>query len=635
MAKKEFKAESKRLLDLMINSIYTHHEIFLRELISNASDAVDKMYYRSLTENDGMSREDFYIRLTVDKENGMLTVSDNGCGMTAEELENNLGTIAKSGSLAFKQENEAKEDIDIIGQFGVGFYSAFMVADHVKVVSRPYGSEQAWCWESDGADGYTLEETTKDSFGTDVILTMKKDTEDEKFSDYLESYRLSQLVKKYSDYIRYPIKMVVEGERLKEGTGKDGKDPEYETYTEDRTLNSMVPIWKKSKSEVTDEDYNRFYQDKFFDYTAPARVIYSSTEGASTYHALMFIPARTPYDYYSRNYEKGLQLYASGVLIMDKCADLLPDYFSFVKGLVDSEDLSLNISREMLQHDRQLRLIASRLEKKIKSELKSMLLNDREKYEDFFKNFGLQLKYGVYSDYGAHKDLLQDLLLFYSSSEKKMVTLEEYVSRMKEGQKYIYYACGETTDRIDRLPQTELLKDKGYEILYLTDDVDEFALRMMMKFDDHEFKNVADKDLGLETEEESSESKKLNEDNGELLRYMKDALGEKVTAVRLSERLKSHPVCLSADGGMSLEMEKVLNAMPGAVPDGQKVKAQRVLEINPSHPICARLQKLFAENPEQVKEYAGLLYDQALLIEGMPIEDPVAFSNAVCKLMAE
>ena len=635
MAKKEFKAESKRLLDLMINSIYTHHEIFLRELISNASDAVDKMYYRSLTENDGMSREDFYICLTVDKENGMLTVSDNGCGMTAEELENNLGTIAKSGSLAFKQENEAKEDIDIIGQFGVGFYSAFMVADHVKVVSRPYGSEQAWCWESDGADGYTLEETTKDSFGTDVILTMKKDTEDEKFSDYLESYRLSQLVKKYSDYIRYPIKMVVEGERLKEGTGKDGKDPEYETYTEDRTLNSMVPIWKKSKSEVTDEDYNRFYQDKFFDYTAPARVIYSSTEGASTYHALMFIPARTPYDYYSRNYEKGLQLYASGVLIMDKCADLLPDYFSFVKGLVDSEDLSLNISREMLQHDRQLRLIASRLEKKIKSELKSMLLNDREKYEDFFKNFGLQLKYGVYSDYGAHKDLLQDLLLFYSSSEKKMVTLEEYVSRMKEGQKYIYYACGETTDRIDRLPQTELLKDKGYEILYLTDDVDEFALRMMMKFDDHEFKNVADKDLGLETEEESSESKKLNEDNGELLRYMKDALGEKVTAVRLSERLKSHPVCLSADGGMSLEMEKVLNAMPGAVPDGQKVKAQRVLEINPAHPIFARLQKLFAENPEQVKEYAGLLYDQALLIEGMPIEDPVAFSNAVCKLMAE
>ena len=635
LAKKAFKAESKRLLDLMINSIYTHHEIFLRELISNASDALDKMYYRSLTENDGMSREDFYIRLTADKENGTLTISDNGCGMTAEELENNLGTIAKSGSLAFKQENEAKEDIDIIGQFGVGFYSAFMVADHVKVVSKPYGSEQAWCWESDGADGYTLEETTKDSFGTDVILTMKKDNDDEKFSDYLQSYRLGQLVKKYSDYIRYPIRMLVESERVKEGTGTDGKEPEYETYTEDRTLNSMVPIWKKNKSEVTEEDYNRFYQDKFFDYTPPARVIYTSTEGASTYHALMFIPARTPYDFYSRNYEKGLQLYANGVLIMEKCADLLPDYFSFVKGLVDSEDLSLNISREMLQHDRQLKLIASRLEKKIKSELKSMLTNDREKYEAFFKNFGLQLKYGIYSDYGAHKELLQDLLLFYSSSEKKMVTLEEYVSRMKEDQKYIYYACGETTDRIDRLPQTELLKDKGYEILYLTDDVDEFALRMMMKFNDHEFKSVSDKDLGLETEEESSESKKLNEDNTELLRYMKDALGEKVTAVRLSERLKSHPVCLSADGGLSLEMEKVLNAMPGAMPEGQKAQAQRVLEINPAHPIFARLQKLFGENPEQVKEYAGLLYDQALLIEGLPIEDPVAFSNAICKLMAE
>ena len=635
MAKKEFKAESKRLLDLMINSIYTHHEIFLRELISNASDALDKLYYRSLTENDGMSREDFYIRLTPDKEAGTLTISDNGCGMTAEELENNLGTIAKSGSLAFKQENESKEDIDIIGQFGVGFYSAFMVADHVKVVSKPYGSDEAWVWESDGADGYTLEKGEKKSFGTDIILSIKPDTEDEKFSEYLETYRLTQLVKKYSDYIRYPIRMTVESERVKEGTGTDDKPAEYETFTEDRTLNSMVPIWKNNKSEVTDEDYNHFYQEKFFDYAPPARIIHSSTEGASTYNALLFIPSRTPYDFYSKSYEKGLQLYASGVLIMDKCANLLPDYFSFVKGLVDSEDLSLNISREMLQHDRQLKLIASRLEKKIKSELKSMLLNDREKYEAFFKNFGLQLKYGVYSDYGAHKDLLQDLLLFYSSSEKKMSTLEEYVGRMKEGQKYIYYACGETTDRIDRLPQTELLKDKGYEILYLTDDVDEFALKMMMKFDDKEFKNVSDKDLGLETEEESAESKKLNEDNSELLRFMKEALGEKVTAVRLSERLKSHPVCLSADGGMSLEMEKVLNAMPGAMPDGQKAQAQRVLEINPSHPIFARLQKLFTENTEAVKEYAGLLYDQALLIEGLPVEDPVAFSNAICKLMAE
>ena len=633
MAKKEFKAESKRLLDLMINSIYTHHEIFLRELISNASDALDKMYYKSLTENDGMSREDFYIRLTPDKEARTLTVSDNGCGMTAEELENNLGTIAKSGSLAFKQENEAKEDIDIIGQFGVGFYSAFMVADHVKVVSKPYGSDKAWAWESDGADGYTIEEAEKDSFGTDIILTLKADNDDEAFSEYLETYRLTQLVKKYSDYIRYPIRMMVESRRVKEGTGTDDKPAEYESYTEDRTLNSMVPIWKKSKSEVTEEEYNSFYQDKFFDYTPPARVIYSSTEGASTYHALLFIPSRMPYDFYTKNYEKGLQLYASGVLIMEKCADLLPDYFSFVKGLVDSEDLSLNISREMLQHDRQLKLIASRLEKKIKSELKSMLTNEREKYEEFFKNFGLQLKYGVYSDYGTHKELLQDLLLFYSSSEKKMVTLDEYVGRMKEDQKYIYYACGETTDRIDRLPQTELLKDKGFEILYLTDDVDEFALKMMMKYADKEFRNVSDKDLGLETEADSEEIQKQNEDNKELLRFMKDALGDKVSEVKLSERLKSHPVCISSDGGVSIEMEKVLNAMPGA--NGQKIQAKRVLELNASHPVFARLQKLFAENQDAVKEYASLLYDQALLIEGLPIEDPVAFSNAVCKLMAE
>ncbi len=633
MAKKEFKAESKRLLDLMINSIYTHHEIFLRELISNASDALDKMYYKSLTENDGMSREDFYIRLTPDKEARTLTVSDNGCGMTAEELENNLGTIAKSGSLAFKQENEAKEDIDIIGQFGVGFYSAFMVADHVKVVSKPYGSDKAWAWESDGADGYTIEEAEKDSFGTDIILTLKADNDDEAFSEYLETYRLTQLVKKYSDYIRYPIRMMVESQRVKEGTGTDDKPAEYESYTEDRTLNSMVPIWKKSKSEVTEEEYNSFYQDKFFDYTPPARVIYSSTEGASTYHALLFIPSRMPYDFYTKNYEKGLQLYASGVLIMEKCADLLPDYFSFVKGLVDSEDLSLNISREMLQHDRQLKLIASRLEKKIKSELKSMLTNEREKYEEFFKNFGLQLKYGVYSDYGTHKELLQDLLLFYSSSEKKMVTLDEYVGRMKEDQKYIYYACGETTDRIDRLPQTELLKDKGFEILYLTDDVDEFALKMMMKYADKEFRNVSDKDLGLEAEADSEEIKKQNEDNKELLRFMKDALGDKVSEVKLSERLKSHPVCISSDGGVSIEMEKVLSAMPGT--NGQKIQAKRVLELNASHPVFARLQKLFAENPDAVKEYASLLYDQALLIEGLPIEDPVAFSNAVCKLMAE
>ncbi|MDD6033803.1 MAG: molecular chaperone HtpG [Oscillospiraceae bacterium] len=635
MAKKEFKAESRRLLDMMINSIYTHREIFLRELISNASDAIDKLYYRSLTdETVGMNRDDFCIRLTVDKENRTLTISDNGCGMSDEELENNLGTIAQSGSLAFKKDNESKEDIDIIGQFGVGFYSAFMVSSHVTVISRPFGSEKAWRWESDGADGYTITEDTKASHGTDIILQLKESSEEENYDEFLESYRLQQLVKKYSDYIRYPIKMMMERSRLKEGTGTEETPAEYESYTEDVTLNSMVPIWKKNKSELTDEDYNSFYREKFFDYEAPLKVIHSSTEGASTYNALLFIPARTPYDFYSRDYEKGLQLYASGVLIMDKCADLLPDYFSFVKGLVDSQDLSLNISREMLQHDRQLKLIAGRLEKKIKSELLSMLKNDREKYEAFYKNFGLQLKYGVYSEYGAHKELLQDLLMFYSSTEQKLVTLEEYVSRMKEDQKFIYYACGDTTAHIDRLPQTERLKEMGYEILYLTDDVDEFCLKMMMNYSEKEFRSVSDKDLGLEEPQENEEIQKKNEENKELFRFMKDALGDRVTDVRLSSRLKSHPICLSADGGLSIEMEKVLNGMPGAVPDGQKVQAQRVLEINPEHPIFARLTALFAEDPEKLKSYAELLYNQALLIEGLPIEDPVAFTNAVCDLMA-
>ena len=635
MAKKEFKAESKRLLDMMINSIYTHREIFLRELISNANDAIDKLYYRSLTdETVGMNRDDFCIRLTVDKENRTLTISDNGCGMSDEELENNLGTIAQSGSLAFKKDNESKEDIDIIGQFGVGFYSAFMVSSHVTVISRPFGSDKAWRWESDGADGYTITEDTKASHGTDIILQLKESSEEENYDEFLESYRLQQLVKKYSDYIRYPIKMMMERSRLKEGTGTEETPAEYESYTGDVTLNSMVPIWKKNKSELTDEDYNSFYREKFFDYEAPLKVIHSSTEGASTYNALLFIPSRTPYDFYSRDYEKGLQLYASGVLIMDKCADLLPDYFSFVKGLVDSQDLSLNISREMLQHDRQLKLIAGRLEKKIKSELLSMLKNDREKYEAFYKNFGLQLKYGVYSEYGAHKELLQDLLMFWSSTEQKLVTLEEYVSRMKEDQKFIYYACGDTTAHIDRLPQTERLKEMGYEILYLTDDVDEFCLKMMMNYSEKEFRSVSDKDLGLEEPQENEEIQKKNEENKELFRFMKDALGDKVTDVRLSSRLKSHPICLSADGGLSIEMEKVLNGMPGAVPDGQKVQAQRVLEINPEHPIFARLTALFAEDPEKLKSYAELLYNQALLIEGLPIEDPVAFTNAVCDLMA-
>ena len=634
MKMKQFKAESKRLLDLMINSIYTHKEIFLRELISNASDAIDKLYYHALSDgNTGLNRDDFSIELAIDKENRTLTITDNGCGMTKEELENNLGVIAKSGSLAFKQENEAKEDIDIIGQFGVGFYSAFMVAANVKVYSRAYGADEAYVWESNGAEGYTVEPCEKASNGTQIVLTIKEDTEDEKYSEFLESYRVQELVRKYSDYIRYPIRMEVEKSRMKEQPEGEEADeeqaPEYETYTEVETLNSMVPIWRKNKNELTDEDYNSFYKEKFFDYSDPLKVIHTYTEGAATYHALLFIPAKAPYNYYTRDYEKGLKLYASGVLIMDSCKDLLPDHFSFVKGLVDSEDLSLNISREMLQHDRQLKVIASRLEKKIKSELLSMLKNDREKYEEFFKNFGLQLKYGVYNGFGANKELLQDLLLFYSSSEQKLVTLEEYVSRMKEDQKYIYYAGGESREQIERLPQTELVKDKGYEILYLTDDVDEFALQMMHDYSEKEFKSVSASDLDLDTEEEKKEFEKQTEENKDLLTFMKDALDGKVKAVVLSKRLKSHPVCLSNEGMLSIEMEKVLNAMP----NDQKVKAERVLEVNASHPIFEKLSKLYAEDQEKLKTYAQLLYTQAELIEGMPVEDPVAFSNAVCELM--
>lgn len=634
MKMKQFKAESKRLLDLMINSIYTHKEIFLRELISNASDAIDKLYYHALSDgNTGLNRDDFSIELAIDKENRTLTITDNGCGMTKEELENNLGVIAKSGSLAFKQENEAKEDIDIIGQFGVGFYSAFMVAANVKVYSRSYGADEAYVWESNGAEGYTVEPCEKASNGTQIVLTIKEDTEDEKYSEFLESYRVQELVRKYSDYIRYPIRMEVEKSRMKEQPegeeADEEKAPEYETYTEVETLNSMVPIWRKNKNELTDEDYNSFYKEKFFDYSDPLKVIHTYTEGAATYHALLFIPAKAPYNYYTRDYEKGLKLYASGVLIMDSCKDLLPDHFSFVKGLVDSEDLSLNISREMLQHDRQLKVIASRLEKKIKSELLSMLKNDREKYEEFFKNFGLQLKYGVYNGFGANKELLQDLLLFYSSSEQKLVTLEEYVSRMKEDQKYIYYAGGESREQIERLPQTELVKDKGYEILYLTDDVDEFALQMMHDYSEKEFKSVSASDLDLDTEEEKKEFEKQTEENKDLLTFMKDALDGKVKAVVLSKRLKSHPVCLSNEGMLSIEMEKVLNAMP----NDQKVKAERVLEVNASHPIFEKLSKLYAEDQEKLKTYAQLLYTQAELIEGMPVEDPVAFSNAVCELM--
>ena len=640
MAIKQFKAESKRLLDLMINSIYTHQEIFLRELISNASDAIDKLYYRTLSDGDtGLNREDFSISIVPDKEARTLTIADNGCGMTKEELENNLGTIAKSGSLNFKKENEPKEDIEIIGQFGVGFYSAFMVAEKVTVMSRAFGAEEAWKWESKGAEGYTMEPCEMQKRGTRIILALKPNTDENNYDEFLDTYRLKELVRKYSDYIRYPIRMDVEKSRMIEGTDKDAegkyKTPEYETYTENEVLNSMVPLWRKNKSEITQEEYNQFYKDKFHDFSDPLLVIHSSTEGTATYNALLFIPSQAPFDYYSRDYEKGLQLYSNGVMIMQKCADLLPDYFSFVRGLVDSQDLSLNISREMLQHDRQLKLIAGRLEKKIKSELESLLNHNREKYETFFKNFGLQLKYGIYADYGMHKDLLQDLLLFYSSSEKKLVTFKEYVSRMKEDQKYIYYACGETVERIDLLPQTEALKERGYEILYLTDNVDEFALRMMMKYGEKEFRSVSADDLGLETEEEKKEAAKQVEENKDLLAFLKDSLEGKVKAVILSQKLKSHPVCLSTEGAISMEMEKVLNSMP--MPEGgEKVQAQRVLEINAGHPIFQKLCALYAAgDKDRTAKYAKLLYNQALLIEGVSVEDPLAFSNDICDLMVE
>ena len=592
MAKKQFKAESKRLLDLMINSIYTHKEIFLREIISNASDAIDKLYYQSLTEegNTGISRDDFSIMIEADKDARTLTITDNGIGMTKEELENNLGTIAKSGSLDFKEEIEKKDEIDIIGQFGVGFYSAFMVSDKITVISKAYGEEQAYKWESTGADGYSITEAEKDGYGTEITLALKEDTEDEKYSDYLDSYRIKNLIRTYSDYIRYPIKMMVEKSRIKEGT-----DNEFESYSELETLNSMVPLWKKNKSEITEEEYNKFYKDKFYDYTDPAKVIHTNVEGVVSYTSLLFIPGKAPYNYYSREYEKGLQLYSSGVLIMDRCEDLLPDYFSFVKGLVDSQDLSLNISREMLQHDIQLRAIAQRIEKKIKSELENMLKNDRDKYVEFFKNFGLQLKFGIYDQMGMNKDKLQDLVMFYSSREKALVTLAEYVSRMKENQKFIYYASGESVEKIDRLPQTEMLKDKDYEILYLTDEVDEFALQMLRTYQEKEFKSVSADDLGIEeTQEEKEAAEKQAEESKDMLEFMANSLDGKVSEIKLSQRLKSHPVCLTAKGGLSLEMEKVFNAMPME----EKIQAERVLEINAKHPILETLTRAFEEDKD-------------------------------------
>ena len=624
MAKKQFKAESKRLLDLMINSIYTHKEIFLREIISNASDAIDKLYYHALSSGDtGLSRDDFEIFIEADKENRTITISDNGCGMTKEDLENNLGTIAKSGSLSFKQENEKNEEIDIIGQFGVGFYSAFMVAESVAVYSKAYGSDTAYKWYSEGADGYTVTECEKDSHGTKIVLTIKEDTEEEDYTSFLNEYTLRRLIKKYSDYIRYPIRMEITSSRMNEET------KEFEEYKEITAINSMVPLWRKNKNEIEDEEYNEFYRMNFGDFAEPLKVINTSTEGTATYNALLFIPSKAPYNYYNRDYEKGLRLYASGVLIMDTCKDLVPDHFSFVKGLVDSQDLSLNISREMLQHDRQLKLISSRLEKKIKSELLSMLRNDREKYEEFYAQFGLNLKYGLYSGYGETTDLLKDLIMFESSFEDKLVTLEEYVSRMKEEQKFIYYATGESKEKISRLPQAEAIIDKGYEILYLTQDVDEFMLKIMGKFDEKEFRSISSEDLGLETEEEKEEAKKKADMSREMLEFMKESLDGKVTEVRLSSRLKSHPVCLTAKGELSLEMEKVLTAMP----NDTNVKAERVLEINAEHKIFGTLTALFESDKEKVAKYASLLYSQALLIEGLAIEDPVEFSNLICELM--
>ena len=629
MAKKQFKAESKKLLDMMINSIYTHKEIFLREIISNASDAIDKLYFKSLTDTSvGMKKSDFAINIAIDKENRTLTVSDNGIGMTEEDLENNLGTIANSGSFAFKKDNDLGDDVDIIGQFGVGFYSTFMVAKEVTVVTKAFGSDQAYKWTSDGVEGYKIEECDKpDGVGTTITLKLKDDTDDEKYSTYLDQYQIQSLVKKYSDYIRFPIRMEVEHTHYNE----EGKEPEVHKAIE--TLNSMTPIWKKNKSELKDEDYNNFYMEKFGDYEPPVAHIHSKNEGVATYDALLYIPARAPFDYYSKDYEKGLQLYSSGVMIMEKCADLLPDWFSFVKGVVDSEDLSLNISRELLQQDRQLKIIAKNLEKSIKNELAKLLKNDREKYEKFYSIFGLQFKFGIYQSYGAANETLKDLLMFPSSFDGKNVTLKEYVSRMKEDQKEIYYACGETKERIEMLPQLEKIKDKGYEVLYFTQDVDEFAIKVMINYDGKPFKSISDADLDLDTEEEKEEAKKLDEENKDMFTFMQEAIADKVKTVRLSKKLKTHPVCLSSDGSITIEMEKVLNAMPQN--DGNKVKAEKALEINPNHPIFEKLKDLYANDKDKLKDYAKLLYDQALLIEGMSIDNPVEFANLVCELMTK
>lgn len=625
MGKTPFKTESKRLLEMMINSIYSHREIFLRELISNASDAIDKIYYKALTDSTLVfDQGNYYIKVVADRTTRTLTIMDTGIGMTKDELENNLGVIAQSGSLTFKRDNDAKDGHDIIGQFGVGFYSAFMVADEVTVISRALGSETAYKWQSSGVDGYTIVPDQKDTVGTEIFLTIKESTEDENYDEYLDEYRLRAIIKKYSDFIRYPIKMDVTKQRPKEGS-----EGEFEEYKEEQTINSMVPIWRKNKNELTDEDYENFYMEKHYGFDKPLQHIHISVDGAVRYNAILYLPENTPFDYYSKEYEKGLELYSNGVLIMSKSPELLPDYYSFVKGMVDSEDLSLNISREILQQDKQLTLIAKNIKSKITSQLQRLLKDDREKYETFYKSFGTQLKYGVYSDYGSNKDVLQDLLLFYSSKEKKMVTLDEYVSRMTEDQKYIYYAAGETYERIEKLPQTELVLDKGYEILYFIEDVDEFAIKMLMTYKEKEFKSVSSGDLGIEADESQEQTEQEAHENQAMFEEMKKILADKVKDVRISKRLKNHPVCLTADGDLTIEMEKVLKAMPNS----QNVKAEKVLEINIHHDVYASLKAAFEQDKEKLSLYTNLLFNQALLIEGLPIHDPVDFTNDICKIM--
>ena len=626
MRKKQFKTESKKLLDMMINSIYTHKEIFLRELISNASDAIDKLYFRSLTDDSvNLGRSDYSIFININKEEKTLKITDNGCGMTEDELENNLGTIAKSGSLDFKREGDKGDDIDIIGQFGVGFYSAFMIADRIEVVSRPYGSEKAYKWTSEGADGYTVEECAKESFGTEITLYVKEDTDDEKYSEFLEEYRIRGLVRKYSDYIRYPIKMPVTRQEKVEG-----EENKYESVTKIETLNSMIPIWKKAQSDVTDEEYRSFYAEKFYDFDGPAKVITQKSEGTATYTALLFIPKKVPFNYYTKDFEKGLELYSSGVMIMEKCPDLLPDYFGFVRGLVDSADLTLNISRETLQHDRQLKVIAKAIEKKIKGELEKMMRNEREEYERFFDAFGIQLKYGMYADYGMHKDTLKDLIMFHSSNDGKYVSLKEYVDAMKEEQKAIYYAVGESVDKIELLPKVATVKAKGYEVLYFTDDVDEFAIKLLGKYADKEFKNVTSEELDLLSDDEKEAEKSKNESSEEMLNFIKESIG-KVSAVKWNASLTEYAVCLSSEGELSIEMAKILKKMPGAemgIPD-----ASVVLEINMNHPIAERLASLYESDKDTLAKYAKVLYAEACLISGVALDDPKQFAHLINELM--